>query len=395
MRRRDGDAEEAGDAEESKGHGGQYSAARVQTLLEQNSDFVYAAAAFFVTLAVLILALTPTAIEVDAAGNPVRATHLKLNLPAGFRVKLSKIAHSVTDTLSRAEWAPRSELGVPVDGGSLLLPGAGAGGEAGVVGALGGGGVAAAGSTAAGGGEVLSSEIIEENRALRREVTELQGTVARLQASLQTTACLSITAAREGLCLPPLQASSAAAARASTRDQAVPRPAGYRRDHKRWAAAKDHWATQYVNLKSPKRRIGFEINTHNPDTEDIYISRAIHRRQIWDKPVFNVLKHVLVSQGLPPGRVLDIGGVPLSLPLFSPPPLLSPPLALPSHSPSLPPSRGPSPLRSSVPVRTLAPPSREMTEARQPTADTGAHTAHEGAANGAQSDAALRPIPNP
>ena len=290
------------DAEEAKGHGGQYSAARVQTLLEQNADAVYGAAAFFVTLAMLILALTPTAIEVDAGGNPVRATHLQLNLPSAFRVKLSKIAHSVKDTLSHVDWTPRSELGVGMESG-LAGVGIGAGGGGG--GNRGGGG---GGGVGGGGGGALSSDIIQENRALRTEVTELQSTVARLQASLQTTACLSITAAREGLCLPPLQASSAAAARASTRDKAVLRPAGYRRVHKRWAAAKDHWATQYVNFKSPKRRIGFEINTHNPDTEDIYISRAVHRREIWDKPVFNVLKHVLVSKGLPPGRVLDVGG---------------------------------------------------------------------------------------
>jgi FkbM family methyltransferase len=290
MRRNGGDVEGT-DAEDIKGHGGRYSAARVQTLLEQNADAVYGAAAFFVTLAVLILALTPTVIEVDAGGNPVRATHLKLNLPSAFRVKLSKIAHSVKDTLSHVDWTPRSELGVSMGSG---LANAG-------VGIVAGGG-------AGGGGDALSSDIIRENRALRTEVTELQGTVARLQVSLQTTACLSITAAQEGLCLPPLQASSAAAARASTRDKAVLRPAGYRREHKRWAAAKDHWATQYVNFKSPQRRIGFEINTHNPDTEDIYISRAVHRREIWDKPVFNVLKYVLASKGLPPGRVLDIGG---------------------------------------------------------------------------------------
>jgi len=61
-------------------------------------------------------------------------------------------------------------------------------------------------------------------------------------------------------------------------------------------------------MHSLNRRVGFQINTHNPDTEDIFISRAAHKRQIWDKPVFNVFKHVLMTKGLPPGRVLDIGG---------------------------------------------------------------------------------------
>ena len=54
-------------------------------------------------------------------------------------------------------------------------------------------------------------------------------------------------------------------------------------------------------------RYGFKINTHNPDTEDIFISRAVHRRQIWDRPVFEVFKHVLLSHP-PGGRVLDVGG---------------------------------------------------------------------------------------
>ena len=126
MRRNGGDVEGT-DAEEVKGHGGRYSAARVQTLLEQNADAVYGAAAFFVTLAVLILALTPTAIEVDAGGNPVRATHLKLNLPSAFRVKLSKIAHSVKDTLSHVDWtsdsgsAPSLFIGPSASSGSADL----------------------------------------------------------------------------------------------------------------------------------------------------------------------------------------------------------------------------------------------------------------------------------
>lgn len=63
-----------------------------------------------------------------------------------------------------------------------------------------------------------------------------------------------------------------------------------------------------VGIGNEKRRIGFQINTHNPDTEDIFISRAVHRRQIWDKPVFNVFKHALLAKGLAPGCVLDVGG---------------------------------------------------------------------------------------
>ena len=39
---------------------------RVQNFLERHSDWVYGAAAFFVTLAICILVFTPTAIEVGA-----------------------------------------------------------------------------------------------------------------------------------------------------------------------------------------------------------------------------------------------------------------------------------------------------------------------------------------
>jgi len=145
--------------------------------------------------------------------------------------------------------------------------------------------------------------------AENQEVAQLRATVAHLEQSLQMTTCLFIAAAREGLCSPPAGPVADASAK-STKDAAVLRPAGYRRKHKRWSVAKDHWATQFVstNLGTGKKRVGFQLNTHNPDTEDIFISRSVHQRKIWDKPVFNVFKHVLLSKGLPPGRVLDVGG---------------------------------------------------------------------------------------
>ena len=62
MLRREGDIE--GDRDEKKDGGRGFSAVRVQTLLERNADAVYGAAAFFVTLAFLILVLTPTSVEV-------------------------------------------------------------------------------------------------------------------------------------------------------------------------------------------------------------------------------------------------------------------------------------------------------------------------------------------
>ncbi len=189
----------------------------------------------------------------------------------------------------------------------------------------------------------LRREVAAENSELRQEVANLRGTVAHLEQSLQMTTCSFIAAANQGLCssvpASPLDHEKGAgggkgkgeggkrggkrggkggehfggeadASSQSTKEAAVLRPAGYRRSHKRWSVAKDHWATQFVSTKlaKGKTRIGFQINTHNPDTEDVFISRAVHRRQIWDKPVFNVFKYVLLSKNLPPGRVLDVGG---------------------------------------------------------------------------------------
>ena len=158
-------------------------------------------------------------------------------------------------------------------------------------------------------GNSLGDQLRHDNQVLRQEVAQLQGQVGTLQGLLQSSMCLSITATRDHLCNGRQSAGGEGEAmQISTAGFAQLRPPGYRRQHEKWRAAKDHWASQYVKIGAEQRRIGFKINTHNPDTEDIFISRAAHRKQIWDKPVFNVFKHVLVSSGLPSGRVLDVGG---------------------------------------------------------------------------------------
>merc|ERR1719238_1368339 len=150
----------------------------------------------------------------------------------------------------------------------------------------------------------------QDNQALHSEVSELRGQVGHLEGLLEKVSCLSITAARTGMCVAQQSEPAASGStHANTKEQAVLRPAGYRRDHAKWRAAKDHWAETHVTVDGGalrRGRYGFKINTHNPDTEDIFISRAVHRRQIWDKPVFNVFKHALLAKGLAPGRVLDV-----------------------------------------------------------------------------------------
>ena len=87
-----------------------------------------------------------------------------------------------------------------------------------------------------GGGSADQEGRSEETQGLRQEIAELRGKVEHLQLALQTTTCLSITAAREGLCLPSAKPVAGAvipgkgvlATSTSTSASAVLRPAGYR-----------------------------------------------------------------------------------------------------------------------------------------------------------------------
>jgi hypothetical protein len=48
----------------------------------------------------------------------------------------------------------------------------------------------------------------------------------------------------------------------------------------RWTEAKDHWASSTLDFETPRKQtLGFKINTHNPESEDLFISRAVHAYQ--------------------------------------------------------------------------------------------------------------------
>ena len=48
----------------------------------------------------------------------------------------------------------------------------------------------------------------------------------------------------------------------------------------RWTEAKDHWASNTLDFETPRKQtLGFKINTHNPESEDLFISRAVHAYQ--------------------------------------------------------------------------------------------------------------------
>ena len=116
-----------------------------------------------------------------------------------------------------------AELGLEVDAdgtGALQSFAAPAGGWMGIV----------------GGGSAEQEGRSVETQALRQEIAELRGTIEHLEQALQTTTCLSITAAREGLCLSSskpvagaiIPGKGVSATSTSTSASAVLRPAGYR-----------------------------------------------------------------------------------------------------------------------------------------------------------------------
>ena len=148
---------------------------------------------------------------------------------------------------------------------------------------------------------VVSTAAYAFDGSLRDEVVALRAAMAKLT-------CSTMFSARDGLCnarvaISP-NSSAASGQHASTADKAVFRAAGYKRDHRVWSEARDHWATQ-----AKTQEVGqFRINTHDPEREDRFISRAVHHHTIWDESVFNVFKYVLVTKGLPPSRVIDVGG---------------------------------------------------------------------------------------
>ena len=170
--------------------------------------------------------------QVDAAGNPTHHTTIKHNLPSEFKVKLSKMAHTLKETFSHVDWTPHSELN-DLDGslvGSALM----APSDKGRI---------SAGRQIAEGADVL---------ALKEEVAVLTDKVGRLESALQRTTCSMIMAARTGMCTPPRVTAEEEqedeklrlAASKSTQSAAVLRPAGYTRQHKRWIETKQ---TKYAD----------------------------------------------------------------------------------------------------------------------------------------------------
>ncbi len=170
--------------------------------------------------------------QVDAAGNPTHHTTIKHSLPSEFKVKLSKMAHTLKETFSHVDWTPHSELN-DLDGslvGSALM----APSDKGRI---------SAGRQIAEGADVL---------ALKEEVAVLTDKVGRLESALQRTTCSMIMAARTGMCTPPRVMAEEEqedeklrlAASKSTQSAAVLRPAGYTRQHKRWIQTKQ---TKYAD----------------------------------------------------------------------------------------------------------------------------------------------------
>mmetsp|Transcript_9230 Transcript_9230/g.30823 ORF Transcript_9230/g.30823 Transcript_9230/m.30823 type:complete len:587 (-) Transcript_9230:392-2152(-) len=159
------------------------------------------------------------------------------------------------------------------------------------------------------GSSILQESSASETKSLKAEVSELKDKVKDLEKSLRKMACVSIVSTTRGVCSISWQhhkgeGRDAHEHRKSSKPKLI-RP-GYRKESKKWTQAKDHWAATYVKFKDGSR-LGFWMNTHNPDSEDTFISKAIHNKQIWDKPVWRVFKHVLVNLKLPPGLVLDVG----------------------------------------------------------------------------------------
>ena len=142
---------------------------------------------------------------------------------------------------------------------------------------------------------VVSSAAPAFAGSVREEIVRLKDAMAKLT-------CSTIFTSQNGLC----HASAGIKPHASTADKAVLRPTGYKRNHRVWREARDHWATQAMTKEAGASP--FKMNTHDPEQEDRFISRAVHHHTIWDEYVFNVLKYVLVTKGLPPSRVIDVGG---------------------------------------------------------------------------------------
>ena len=204
-----------------------------QVWLERHADLVHGAAAFFVALAILLLLFTPTSVEVDAAGRPVRVH--RPHLPTAFKLKLAHSLDHVGQGMASMGHALYGKM-------SFEAHAAAVGGHAGQVDGWGMGQAAdwsADGTGAREGSGPDARRLEQDNQALRSEVSELRGQVGHLEGLLEKVSCLSITAARTGMCVAQQSEPAASGStHASTKEQAVLRPAGYRRDHAKWRAAK-------------------------------------------------------------------------------------------------------------------------------------------------------------
>eukprot|EP00291_Cryptomonas_curvata_P004720 CAMPEP_0172193096 /NCGR_PEP_ID=MMETSP1050-20130122/24750_1 /TAXON_ID=233186 /ORGANISM="Cryptomonas curvata, Strain CCAP979/52" /LENGTH=245 /DNA_ID=CAMNT_0012868585 /DNA_START=141 /DNA_END=875 /DNA_ORIENTATION=- len=62
----------------------------------------------------------------------------------------------------------------------------------------------------------------------------------------------------------------------------------------------EFWATVSLPPAAP-----FAINTHNPRTQDVYISWSAHQKVVWDKFVWDAIKSILARSGS--CRFVDVG----------------------------------------------------------------------------------------